>query len=387
MKFITAAVAGSVIAWLGWHAGRPAVLLLLALVWRCQQPSGRFVALLAYSLVLAAGVPAAYNQFFSHRPEWQGIAWWWLQAVLLASPALVFRFAWGWTACLGLALLPFPGVITWGSPLLAAGWWFPSAGIGGIMAMLALHHLLSSENILSPYRTVPAAALLLWSISLHMQQPQGHATPPGWIAINTHLGRFPQDPLQAVMRQQQLMRQVDVALASGARVVLLPESAANVWTAQSEYWWRRVILQAAHQNAVLLIGASRWLPTGQWQDVMLMRGAQHGELHARVPMPVGLWDPFRRHTWQTDWLATGETIVQNRKVAVSFCYEDLLVFPLLLSRLHGKPVVLLSLADDWFASDSDESRMQALSIGLQASLYGIPLLRALDDSQSTRLAL
>ncbi len=387
MDIVMAAIAGGVIAWLGWHAGLPAILLLLALAWRHQQISQRFAMLLAYSLVLATGVPDAYRQFFPHRPEWHGYAWWWLQAVLLASPALAFRGAWGWAACLALALLPFPGIITWGSPLLAAGWWFPSAGIGGIMAMLVLHHLLAAGNIHSRYQSGLTIALLLWSLFLHMHPLPVQPLPAGWIALNTHLGRFPPDPVQTVMRQQQLMHRVALAINRNARVVLLPESAANVWTAQSEYWWRKVIAQAARRHAVVLIGAGRLLPTGQWQDVMLMRGAQNGEMHARVPIPVGLWNPFSQHAWQADWLAAGETSLLGRRVAVSFCYEDLLVFPLLISQLHGRPAVLLSLADDWFASDSDESQMQALSIGLQASLYGIPLLRALDDASSTRLAL
>lgn len=374
-------------AWLGWHTQRPEVLILLALIWRSGRTPERFSALLAYYLVLANGIPDAYRQFFPDHPGWHGIGWWLLQAVVLASPALIFRKPWGWTACLVLAAIPPWAMISWGSPLLAAGWWFPGGGMAGLLAMLILNYLLAAGQPGSPWQTSLAAGMLLWALILHMHEKEmSLRLPPGWVALNTHSGRFSADPVQNVIRQQKLMRRVDQAINRGAKVVLLPESSANIWTEASEYWWGGVIRHAAQQQAVVLIGASQKLPSGQWQDVMLLRGNQTGTVHSRVPIPLGLWNPFSQNAFTADWLSSGEFHLQGQRVAASFCYEDLLLFPLLRSEWHARPAILLSMADDWFAAHSDESRLQTFSIGLQARLYGLPLLRALDDHYSAQLA-
>ncbi len=374
-------LAGGGLAWLGWFAQVPASLLLLGLIWRYAAPIGRFAMLVAYYVVLAADLPAAYQQFFPQQAEWHGVVWWVLQALVLAAPALVLRQSWGWGAYLALALLPPWGVITWGSPLLAAGWWFPAGGIAGLVGYWVLNQWLATGRIGSFWQVSVIVAWLLWCGYLHQHQSVTQL-PAHWVALNTSEGQYGADAVDNVLRQQRLMRRIAMTLNHGARVVLLPESAANVWSGQSEYWWDAVFRQAARQHAVLLIGASRADARGGWRDVMLLRGAQTGELSSRVPIPVGLWRPFDADRYHPDWWGNGRVTLAGQNAIVSFCYEDMLIFPLLLGRSGHPPAVLLSMADDWFARDRDEPCLQAQSIEWQARLYGLPLLRALNVSKN-----
>ncbi|HEU0276624.1 MAG TPA: hypothetical protein VFQ95_02200, partial [Rhodanobacteraceae bacterium] len=59
------------------------------------------------------------------------------------------------------------------------------------------------------------------------------------------------------------------------------------------------------------------------------------------------------------------------------CYEELLPWPLEEQELAGRPKLLVSAADQWFATGW-LGRAQARSVELQARMWGLPLLRAVN---------
>lgn len=382
LRLIALTAGGMLLGLLVWHHNRPGLLLLLSVGWqRATAGLGAFALMAGYYLAGAQEAPLAVTRFFPAATAGFGPLLWVAQAVVLALPyGGLYRFGTtGLMLALLLTALPPLGVIGWLSPLLAAGVWFPATAVPGLVAMLLLFACAASPPAAMLRRWRRCAALL--AVSAWAQTPL-HAVspslPPGWVALDTHAGRYPRDAMAVLLREARLEQRVRGALRSGATLVLLPESAAGVWTPWVADSWRQTVDQARRQGAVLLLGAEMPRGDGGWADALLVRGALRGTLDARVPIPFGMWRPWDKISCRANWFGSGLVILQGHELAVSFCYEDTLMFPLLWSFLRGRPQAILSLADDWFAQGMSEPAMQRNALFAQAQLYGVPVLRALN---------
>lgn len=373
---------GMLLGLLVWRQNWPGMLLLLSVGWRMANVGlGAFAFMAGYYLACAHEAPLAVTRFFPAAAAGLGPLLWVTQALALALPyGGLYRFGpAGLMLALVLTALPPLGAIGWLSPLLAAGSWFPATAVAGLVAMLLLFACTASPWAAMLRRWRRCAALL--SLSAWAQLPLHAATaplPPGWVALDTHSGRYPRDAMAILLREARLEQRVRAALKSGATLVLLPESAVGVWAPWVADSWRQTVDLARRQDAVLLLGAEIPRSDGRWADALLVRGALHGQLEARVPIPFGMWRPWDKISCRANWFGTGLVILRQHELALSFCYEDTLMFPLLWSFFRGHPQAIVSLADDWFAQGMTEPAVQRDALLAQAQLYGVPVLRALN---------
>lgn len=90
-----------------------------------------------------------------------------------------------------------------------------------------------------------------------------------------------------------------------------------------------------------------------------------------------MWRPWADESVAADPLASGVGQVAGRKVAYSICYEQLLVFPLLVSMAHS-PDLIVGAANDWWARDTSIPTIQKQALDVWGLLFDLPVVRAVN---------
>lgn len=372
---------GALTAIVAWHHGLLWWLLIIPVSWGYTRGYvSVFMLMFGYFLLGAYDFPHVFKLFFSDAYD-LGYGIWIFHALLLALPyALLRRYGiYGLILAMFITVLPPLGLVAWLSPLLVAGKLFPGLGILGYFACMLTFFVIAHPGQAGKRRWAVLMPLLLISAYCNANAPAlANERVPLWFGQNTGYGNYPRDVIAGFERQLQLMKQVDAALNQGAKLILLPEDIVNQWLPASEYWWGKEIGMARKKKATLMIGASLYEGNGRWTDVLVIRGADTGMAKARIPVPISMWNPFVENGFNTDIAGSGIVYVQGKPVAISVCYEDLLVFPMALSFVGNYPLAILSSANNWFGAGTDEPYMQSLSIQAQARLFGVPLIRALN---------
>ncbi|GLR87610.1 conjugal transfer protein TraB [Bradyrhizobium iriomotense] len=329
----------------------------------------------AYFLAASRGLPQGVINFYG-TDLGVGIVLWIGAAaafVLVHAPLWQSRPGWESAFCFGLAafLMSVPpfGIVGWAHPITAAGALFPGWGWWGLGATAAI--LLTMTTGKWPVAAIVVAGFWAWSAA-HWIAP---SPPDGWIGLDTRLGsalgRTPD-----LDQSQTLLQRVREAGAAGARVVVLPESAAGLWTPTTSGVWMdglrgsdiTVIAGAAivdregYDNAMMEISAGRARPL-------------YGE---RMPVPVSMWQPWLAWTGQGGGARAtlfANPVVESagRRVAPLICYEQLLVWPVLQSMLHS-PGVLVAVGNDWWTAGTNVLAVQRASTQAWARLFAMPLV-------------
>lgn len=249
----------------------------------------------------------------------------------------------------------------------------------GIDLVPTTHIALAALSLLamtSRWWSVTALALAscwIWSAANWTAPP----VPPGWVAVDlaagARLGRTPELDAQRV-----LMAKVEKAAASGARVILLPESALGLWTPTLERFW----VEAVGQRGITMIaGAAVVRPDGYENVLVEVSDSAAGVLYReRMPVPVSMWQPWR------SWMGEGAGAhagffnnpvveVEGRPVAALICYEQLIVWPFVQSMLHG-PKAIITAGNGWWTAGTNIIAIQRSSSQAWARLFGLPLVTA-----------
>ena len=108
-----------------------------------------------------------------------------------------------------------------------------------------------------------------------------------------------------------------------------------------------------------------------------MRGNQNGEFVQRIPIPIGMWQPFGRGGVPLHLDGVPVTIVARYRVAVLICYEQFLTWPILQSLL-SRPTVLLGVANLYWARDTRIPRIQSALFAVWARLFHVPMLSVIN---------
>ena len=113
-------------------------------------------------------------------------------------------------------------------------------------------------------------------------------------------------------------------------------------------------------------------------NAVLARGAEKGELHQRVPVPIGMWKPWKREGG-VPLNAFGPAVlpVQGRLVAVLVCYEALLAWPA-LQAMTRRPALLAVIANDHWERSGAIARSQQAAANAWARLFQVPLVVAIN---------
>jgi len=368
----------------------PELLLcfLLPLAW--ARASRRITAggavLLCY-LMAAREQPLAIHRVMPQIPAVVDLSLWLAHAACLTLPWLLAwqaphqpaqRRAVAFLAALLLGLLPPWGLLGWLHPLTLSGWLYPAWGWVGLAATMALLLSLILDAARATHGLAFAAII---ANALYRPAP----CPPDWVALESQLPRMAADALSRMKRQEVLMAEVEKQLAAAPSVVLLPEEIAGPWTAAEAYWWQSTFAAARRRGVTLILGAQRSDPIGLRNGALIVApGSTRWQL-ARQPIPLAEWNPLGAHATPAGWLTTrgelnsGITRIAGMPVLFSFCYEDLLTLPMLVSATLGPtPQVIVSMANLWWTQGMREPQVQQGMVQGWGRLWGVPVVRAVN---------
>lgn len=404
----------------GYPLGIAAAIAMPALAMRQNTRRSAYVS--AFSYYAGASwpvIPATRNFFGPSASVVEGTAVWLIATVLLAVP---WAFAWTerqdqllWRAPLALlaAVLPPLGIIGWASPLTAAGFLFPGTAWFGLVAVALLCGGLCRKS--SSFRTSAMAAAL--GMSVYATYPDDPQPPTGWEAFDTHFGAIAHgrpDPIRAYTAAQSIQER---AMASRARVLVFPEAVVPRWTAATDLFWQPTLARLSASGKTILLGAGRpespplrnsarslasydfagalavlqsgrspraVQPGGQnsgssasYKNAIVIRGAQNGTFVQRIPVPLGMWHPFRRGGVSLNLFGSRVIRIGGQRAAILICYEQLLTWPVLTSMLQH-PTLIVAVANDYWVEGTSIPRYQANSVRAWSRLFQIPIVSAVN---------
>lgn len=196
-------------------------------------------------------------------------------------------------------IVPPLGLIGWASPTAAAGLLFPGTGYVGFALTVLLPGIVVSgaeEGIIG---------LIGLMLLLHLVPAPPPRMPNGWEPINTNFGPVGHQQTD-IIREYRVGREIyDCVVRSRARVIIFPEAVAADWIGELFRDVPKVILLGAtgplHEPFDLdsILAALQSSPSGtdaakaaNYNNEILIRGAQTGEFVQRVPIPIGMWRPY-----------------------------------------------------------------------------------------------
>ncbi len=403
MHWGQSAVIGACVAWIAWQPEWPLwstwVLVLLPALWAAAPSRGRAIsAIAAYLLVGTRDIPTITHTFFPSLPWIVGDALWFAQALMLIIP---WCWLWrpgmapadaAWRAALAVLLVTIPpfGCVGWLTPIALAGGLFPGwswVALGLALAILASAAALARDRTCRSARMAMLILCTLSAVAVVIDRPA--SVPKGWVAVSTRLGHYPRpdDLMGRLARQQALLEIVLQRLsAPEVRVVILPEEIAGLWEPAFALAWKSVEAIVRERKVTVLVGADDIVSDKRFDDRLFAIGEPELELGARVPMPIGLWRPWTTPSASIDLARGHQATLHGARASFVFCFEDFLFWLQALTMLEDRPDVLVSVANNWFARDLAASGIQARHIALQARLWGLPLVRAVNLSPSRSVA-
>jgi hypothetical protein len=361
------------------------------------------------------------------------LAIWVFTGILLSAP---WTIAWTsdraqllWRAPLALlaSIIPPLGIIGIASPLTAAGYLFPGTGWTGIAIVAVLPGIfLSTQALGLRRRWVVLNSVVGLCIGFAIEGRffvADLAEPPhGWIAVNTHFGDVSK-PFRDFPAAQFIQQK---AAATSARVLIFPESVVPRWSPATEAFWRQSLDRCRARGQILAIGAGLPAKTGRSSDdreelrdlrsydfgaaidalkrmdtpravhgsafsndlmkslpepvdnTMLIVGAESATYYQRVPVPVGMWQPFSRASVPLRLGGPGVLAIDHQRAAVLICYEQLLTFPILVSMLQ-RPTVIVGISNTFWVNGTPIPRYQAAALRGWARLFQLPYFLAVNS--------
>lgn len=361
-----------------WLVLGPFVVVLWAM------SGGRWTAWLVmfgYYLGASRGLLTGGGIFFADKGVFSlsdGLLVWIGPALILS---VVWALLWGRASILFRSLIaivivavPPVGLVGWGSPILAAGAWFPGLGFVSLLLMLLVIGLMArlAQGNQDRFTGWSVASLII--VSLACNSLYVSPTQDDWVGVNTDFGDGrKQTSFEGISRLQ------DRLLTQRSNVSVWPEAAGG--------WWdiNKAFLSAADdemkmQKRSALIGAHR-VVNGLYMNTVESIGAESGiEWHSRMVVPLSMWRPWasQGEKWAVDWTGSGVQPFQGKKVAVMICYDQVIVWPAILTMMD-KPDVLVGVSNGWWSKGTAATGAQIASMGSWARLMGLPMVTARNE--------
>lgn len=354
------------------------VAMLFPGLW-AKSPSRMIAAAVSSGYFLAAsrGLPLGVANFYT-ADLWSGLLLW-----MMASASFVLVHSVLWTRHTGnrrtlryllamvlMGLPPF-GITGWAHPLTAAGILFPGWGWYGLVATVISIAMISSRYWLAA--TICLGGLWLWSAATWTDP----ILPEGWKGVDLEMGqRLGRDP--SLRYHHNLITAVRAAAGDEARFVVLPESALGFWTPTIARLW-----QEGERGSGLTVIAGAAVIDGQGYDnVMVAVGSGGGDIlyKERMPVPVSMWQPWRR--WRAQGGGARAHLFANpvvrlgmTRIAPLICYEQLILWPLLQSMFHS-PTIIVATGNGWWTEGTSIVAIQKASVTAWAKLFDLPVVMA-----------
>lgn len=381
-RILLHSLVSALIGYLGWHGEvyGLAFLPLLFLIWqRCRDRREVFCALFAYYVAAGRGLLHGAGVFFAKANEvpslWIGLAIWLVPSALLA---LGWVCSWGrrrhgvrMVVLLALLTLPPLGIVGWANPLSAAGALFPSFGWQGLAFTLLLCYVL-----VTPFPSL-AVPLVLVSALINLAVDPA-ASPVGWVGVDTALGASHgiEDEFNRLQVLQRLVGKESAAAPDGT-IFVLPELVGGDWAINRVWWSRAEKALAAKRQTVLLGVSEQEQPNSHQLTNKLIGIGTHANVSLvdRVPVPVAMWQPWSDDGVASPWFQSGVGLVGSTRVAHLICYEQLLVWPTLVSMAQS-PDIVVGVANGWWAKGTSIPAIQREAVNTWARLFHKPVIYA-----------
>jgi hypothetical protein len=112
-----------------------------------------------------------------------------------------------------------------------------------------------------------------------------------------------------------------------------------------------------------------------YDNAVVVRGAETATAVQRIPVSIGMWNPFQSQGARANLFARTVTPIAGERAAVLVCYEQILIWPVLSSALEH-PTVFVAVANDHWAIGTPIPAFQTTAIRAWSRLFGIPFLTA-----------
>lgn len=364
----------------GWNGVTLALPLAMAFPALWAAAPRRWIAVAvsaAYFLAASRGLPQGVMTFYGASVALGGALWIAAAVAFVAVHGVLWspRPGWGRAGRFGLASLlmavPPLGIVGWAHPLTAAGVLCPGWGWLGLGA--AATGMLALTTRLWPIAALAVAGAWLWSAA-GWTPP---AAPDGWRGADTAMGAS-LGRATDLDQHRELLAHVRRAAGSGARVVVLPESALGVWTPTVSQVW----MEALRTTHVVVIAGAAVIDRNGYDNVLVEISAGQARVlyRERMPVPVSMWQPWL--SWigeggsaRTHLFANPIVTSQGRRIAPLICYEQLLIWPVLQSMLYA-PDMIVATGNGWWTAGTSIVGIQRASAEGWARLFGVPLVMA-----------
>jgi apolipoprotein N-acyltransferase len=342
-----------------------------------------FISAMSYYLMFGRDIPEIVATFFGEGYAILGWALWIAHGVLISLPWAIIsvhsswlRFCYATSLSLMLLTIPPLGLVHWASPLLSAGL-FPAQGYMAFVLALLLMCLPTSLYIIGRKLLAAWAIGAFACISMMTQGIQSKPTPPNWVGINTKIGAFNyMNPEKTVENLMTTMREVEMEINRGSKVIVLPESILGPWRSSLSVGMAYGISLAKERGAIIVLGTDLPVPGGGYVNGLITKGKTETMLTgARVPIPIGTWMPWRTNGALSNIWASDRVEIEDVSAAVSICYEDMILWPHRF-LFSGEAEVMLATANQWSIRSESAIRAQKLSRLLLAKIGGVSVVSA-----------
>lgn len=267
---------------------------------------------------------------------------------------------WRIPAALLLSAVPPIGIINWASPLTAAGLLFPGTALAGLATTAV------AEAYWPVYPKTVAVGILAANL-LYMPPAQ----PPNIQAINTV------DSPDAFQKEESARLAVHNA---NSNLTILPEVAVRRWTEATEAYWANTINRLASTNRTAVVGVGIPIQNSdEFHNSVLIIGARpFSRFDQRIPIPSGMWKPFGPADGvPLNLTGPGTLKIGEHQLAILICYEQLLVWPMLLSAVE-KPTLIVGISNASWTKHSYIPAAQEACLQAWSRLFGIPYVSAIN---------
>jgi len=334
-----------------------------------------WLIMLAYYLAAARGLPFGAARFFGNdTPAIFSALLWFGASLALSAPwaCLWSRQGYYWRVPLALLLCTVPpvGLVGWANPVVAAGVFFPSLGWFGLATMVAA---------LAALCYWPARVGVVLAVVALAGTSVNAPAAPEWIQAHQTTyggsGGAGRDFMRDYAANQSM---IELAVNSKAPFVLFPETVAGLWTPATAELWADAAEHLRSTGRTAIVGAEVPIEgTGRTRNALVFIGHQSGELVQRIPVPVSMWKPWADAGTEADLFGDGIGQVNAKRAAVLVCYEQLLVWSMLLSQA-ARPEIVIGAANDYWAAQTSIPGIQTMTLRAWSRLFSLPLVVAVN---------
>jgi apolipoprotein N-acyltransferase len=354
--------------------------LLLPILW--YKSTGRvqaYATVILYTLAATCSVPtgtAAYLEINIFRASI-----FWLVGTLWGSlPYLFFHFKnehlrkAGLVASLFFVSIPPFGLTGWVNPLTGVGFFWP---LGGVLALgVVVVGLVVCCLIRLEWSLIGVICLVLFALiqDQHLVQPSKN-----WVAVNTAItceksknefGLPTFKDFAADYQHQVESIKAASEISRSKSMLLFPESSGGTWMSANAGLWRTG-LQRAH---TALVGATLIKNDYKINSVIeVTKEKEQVVYRQRMPVPLSMWWPGRKYSYRAGYFKNPVTIIDGKRVSFFVCYEQVLVWPVIDSALHGAELFCAT-SNVWWARKTDLPFIQNNIMHSWARLFGVPLI-------------